>query len=118
MKPKKNKPIRLIPGIIIALLLILIRFVMPVVIPNTTEIGIMLSFLALPAVIIWWVFFSRVPVIERLTAIILMIVTLFISSNLLHESIKTGMQGMMYFFTGTTIPLSGFYCLGCCKQKF
>ncbi|MBN2773976.1 MAG: PQQ-binding-like beta-propeller repeat protein, partial [Prolixibacteraceae bacterium] len=97
MKPKKNKPIRLIPGIIIALLLILIRFVMPVVIPNTTEIGIMLSFLALPAVIIWWVFFSRVPVIERLTAIILMIVTLFISSNLLHESIKTGMQGMMYF---------------------
>ena len=47
-------------------------------------------------IVVWWVFFSRAPWSERLGAIVLMIVALFATSRLVHESIANGMMGMMF----------------------
>jgi hypothetical protein len=44
---------------------------------------------------LWWLFFSRAPWTERLGAIALMIVALFATSRLVHQSIANGMMGMM-----------------------
>jgi outer membrane protein assembly factor BamB/uncharacterized membrane protein YhaH (DUF805 family) len=49
------------------------------------------------AIFVWWAFFSRAPRIERWSAVILMIVALVATSFNIHDSIGTGMQGMMFF---------------------
>jgi outer membrane protein assembly factor BamB len=47
------------------------------------------------AIVVWWVFLSRAPWVDRLGAIGLMIVVLFATSRFVHESIANGMMGMM-----------------------
>jgi hypothetical protein len=44
---------------------------------------------------VWWIFFSRAPWIERLGAVILMVLAVFVTYKLVHESIAGGMMGMM-----------------------
>src|SRR5207245_8876199 len=46
-------------------------------------------------ILLWWAFFSRAPWPERLGALVLMTVGLVATSRLIHESIRTGMMGMM-----------------------
>ena len=48
------------------------------------------------AVVVWWLFFSRAPWSERLGAVVLMIVALFATSRIVHESIATGAMGMLF----------------------
>lgn len=49
------------------------------------------------AVIMWWLFFSRAPWLERLGAIVLMAGALLATSRIVHESIANGMMGFMWF---------------------
>ena len=42
------------------------------------------------AIVVWWLFFSRAPWSERVGAIVLMIVALFATSRVLHESMRRG----------------------------
>jgi len=95
-----SKPLRLLPGVIIVILQWLIRFVIPNVIHGDTALMIGLSggLLGGLAVGIWWVFFSRAPVIERWGAIVMIIASLFVTSFLLDESIATANLGLMFVF--------------------
>ena len=47
------------------------------------------------AIIVWWLFFSRAAWVERLGALVLMVVALAATSRLVHESISNGMMGFM-----------------------
>jgi outer membrane protein assembly factor BamB len=47
-------------------------------------------------VLAWWLFFSRAAWLERCVALALMIVALAATPLILHESIATGMMGMMF----------------------
>ena len=91
-----NKPLRLWPGVIIVILLWLARFVIPVLLPQAIAIAIFGGLLLGLAVAVWWVFFSKAPRFERWFAIPIMIVALFASSHILHKSLASSMQGMMY----------------------
>jgi outer membrane protein assembly factor BamB len=44
---------------------------------------------------VWWLFFSRAPWSERVGAIVLMVGGVAATSQVVHESIANGMQGMM-----------------------
>ena len=44
-------------------------------------------------ILLWWLFFSRAPWSERLGVTVLMIVALFATSRLVHESIAGGAMG-------------------------
>jgi outer membrane protein assembly factor BamB len=46
-------------------------------------------------VVVWWLFFSRAPWLERVGAIVLMVVALLATKRIVHESIANGMMGMM-----------------------
>src|SRR5882757_9334484 len=91
-----RKPLRLWPGVVIALLLLFIRFALPVVMPDALLIAIFGGILGALAVIVWWVFFSRAPWSERLGAVLLMVVAFAATRPILDKSIATAAQGMLF----------------------
>ncbi len=94
----QQKPLRLLPGIIIVVVQWLLWRALPAAVPDDTVmmLGVFGGLLCGLAVVVWWAFFSRAPRIERWGAIILMIFALFVTSRFLHESIATGNMGYMF----------------------
>ncbi len=99
------KPICIGPGILIVIVQWLLWFAIPLIFPGPwiRAVGVLGGMLGGIAVMVWWGFFSRAPRNERWSAVLLMVLALVIASQFTHESIKTGMQGMMYF--GYAIPI-------------
>src|SRR5712691_65510 len=91
-----QKPLRLWPGVVAVVLQWLVRFVVPVVVPGAIAVGMIGELLGGLAIVVWWLFFSRAPWSERVGAIVLMGVALFATPRIVHESIATGMMGMMF----------------------
>jgi len=110
MNSKKNsaeksqyKSLRLWPGITLAIVLLILSYIIPIIIPDALIVSIFGGLITALGIIIWWSFFSHAPRIERWLAIILIIASLIITSYFNHISIATGGQGTMYFIFG--IPL-------------
>jgi outer membrane protein assembly factor BamB len=95
MRTQASKPLRLWPGVVIVILQWLLRFGVPVVMPEAAPIGMIAGIAGGLAIVLWWLFLSRALWSERLGAIILMIVALFATSRIVHESIATGAMGML-----------------------
>jgi outer membrane protein assembly factor BamB len=92
-----RKPLRLWPGVVAAVLMCVIRFVVPIALPEAGGYGVIGSAFGALAIVVWWVCFSRAPWSERLGAVILMIVALFVTSRLVHESIAGAGMGMLLY---------------------
>ena len=105
-----KKPLRLWPGVIAAVLLCVVRFVVPIVFPDASMFAVLGGLVGALVVVLWWVFFSRAAWSERLGAIGLMIVALLATSRVVHVSIATGMMGMMLGLRGRAL------CYGTCSR--
>ena len=99
-----RKPLRLWPGVAAAVLLLFVRFVLPLVAPKAEFFGMgasliaVLGGLALALVIVlWWILFSRAPWSERLIAIVVMLVAVVATRPFIHISIQNGMMGRMFY---------------------
>jgi outer membrane protein assembly factor BamB len=90
-----RKPLRLWPGVIAALVLALLWFVVPVVFPDVGLAPIAGALASVLAIVVWWLFFSRAPWPDRVGAILLAIVALLVTRRVVHESIAGGMMGML-----------------------
>lgn len=95
-KQARQNTLRLRAGLVIVILQWLVWFVVPMVIPGSAVVGVFGGLLGGLAILVWWAFFSRTPWFERWGAIILMIVALVATSQIIHESIATAMQGGMF----------------------
>jgi outer membrane protein assembly factor BamB len=95
MRIPANKPLRLWPGIVAAVLLCLAKFVIPVLLPDAIFFAGIFGMVCALAIIVWWLFFSRAPWLERIGAIVLIIVAVVATSRIVHVSVRTGMMGMM-----------------------
>ena len=95
-EPTPRKPLRLWPGVVAVVLLCLVRFGVPIVMPEDFAFAILGGLLCALAIVVWWAFFSRAPMLERWGAVVLMIVALLATSRIIHVSIATGMMGMMF----------------------
>jgi outer membrane protein assembly factor BamB len=104
----RQKPLRLLPGVIIVVIQWIVRFVLPALFPEdlNTQIGVFAALLGGIAIIIWWAFFSRAKSLDRWGAVILLILSVFGTAEFLDESIATSMMGLM--FTVYSIPV---FCL-------
>jgi outer membrane protein assembly factor BamB len=79
----------------IAVMLMLARFVLPVVKPDAGGFAILGGVAGAVLIVLWWLFFSRAPWMERVGAVALMIVAIFVTLPIVHESVRGGMMGMM-----------------------
>jgi len=95
-EPRQQKPLRILPGIIIIIIQLLLRYVLPVFIPEAIAVGLFGGILGGLAVLIWWVFFSRATRLDRWTAVVLMILALLATAEFIDKSISTSMMGLMF----------------------
>lgn len=102
-EPISRKPFRLWPGVAAAVLVLLFRYVVPTVIPRAFSFGVLVGAFGVLAVVVWWLFFSQAPWVERLGAIVLTILAMVAISRVIHVSIANGMMGNMFVFYA--IPL-------------
>jgi outer membrane protein assembly factor BamB len=102
--PIPGKPLRLWPGVLLAVLLLLVRFGVPAVLPEMAMLGIIGWIAGGLAIAVWWLFLSRAPWSERIGVLALMMLALYATSSVVHESIANGMMGMM-------LPIVGFPAL-------
>src|SRR5262245_26928891 len=93
--PPSLKPLRLWPGVVAAALLLLIRYILPLALPDAGLVTVLGGLVLALIIILWWVFFSRAAWLERLCAVALIAIALFATSRLVHKSIAGGMMGMM-----------------------
>src|SRR5947199_6995900 len=105
MEIAARKPLRLWPGVVIAILAGLARFVLPVAVPDTMVYAVLGGFAGGLAVFLWWLFFSRAAWSERLGAIALSIVALVAAKRIVHESIAGGAMGFLLY--ALAIPVLG-----------
>lgn len=91
-----REPLRLWPGVVAAVLLCVVRYVIPIVIPEAFLFGLIGGLVGVLAIVVWWLFFSRAPWPERVGAIVLIIVALFATSLVIDKSIATGGMGMLF----------------------
>ncbi|HYJ88725.1 MAG TPA: PQQ-binding-like beta-propeller repeat protein [Pyrinomonadaceae bacterium] len=92
-----RKPFRLWPGVAAAVLLLLGRYIVPSFIPEAILYGLMVGMFGIAAIVVWWVLFSRAPWIERLGAIVLMVVGVVATSRIIHISISNGSMGYLFY---------------------
>ena len=100
-----RKLLRVWPGVLVAVIVVLLRFVVPLVVPGTTIYGIMAGLIGGVAILLWWMFFSRAPWLERVGAVLLMVIATLATYFLVHPSIAGGMMGRMVFVIAVPITL-------------
>ena len=96
MKDSARKPLRLWPGVAIVILQLLLRFAIPLVAPDQLFLGVISGPVGSLLVILWWLFFSRAAWSERLGALGLIVVALFVTRQFVDVSIATGAQGVLF----------------------
>src|SRR5437879_4168656 len=105
-EPTARKPIRLWPGVALAVLQSLAWFILPIVLPGAGFYGVLGALLGGLAIVVWWAFFSRAPRAERWGAVVLMIVALYGTWRILHVSVAKAGMGMLFVIYA--IPLLSF----------
>src|SRR5262249_35518972 len=95
-EPILRKPLRLWPGVVIAVLMLLGRYVLPLFDPDLFVYGILGGLAATAAIVLWWLFFSRAAWVERLGAVALIVIGLLATSRVVDKSIATGAMGMLF----------------------
>jgi outer membrane protein assembly factor BamB len=96
-QPGERKALRLWPGVVLVVVQWLAWFGTAIVLPEATPWGMTVAIFAAPAVVLWWLFFSRAPWSERVGALVLMVAALAAEKRVVHESIASGGMGMLLY---------------------
>src|ERR1700730_16958108 len=102
-EPISRKPLRLWPGVAAVVLQWLAWFVLPFVLPEKALYGMLGGVACGLVILVWWLFFSRAPWVERVGAIVLMVVAVVATKRVVHQSIANAGMGMLLFIY--TIPV-------------
>ncbi len=100
-----RQPLRLWPGVVAATAGWLGWYLVPIVMPDRSVFGIISGILGGFLVLVWWLFFSRAPWLERVGVLLAMMGATFATSLVVDESIANAGQGrLLYVFS---IPVMG-----------
>jgi outer membrane protein assembly factor BamB len=103
-----RKPIRLWPGLVAAALMVVGRLLLPVVWPQGAIYGVLGSVALAAVILLWWLFFSRAPWLERFVALALMGAAALATFPFVDPSVAGGMMGYMFFVYSlpSTVPVA------------
>ena len=102
-EPTPQKPLRLWPGVVAVALQWLVWFAVPLVVPGAGGTALLGGVAFGLAVVVWWLFFSRAPWVDRVGALLLMVGGLLATKYFVHPSIAKGGMGMMLFIFATPL---------------
>jgi outer membrane protein assembly factor BamB len=102
-EPASRKPLRLWPGVLAAVLLVLFKLVVPIIGPGAPPIAMLGGLVGGLVIVLWWVFFSRAPWSERLGAVAVMIAALPATTPFLHPSIAEASLGPLFYILAVPI---------------
>jgi outer membrane protein assembly factor BamB len=95
-----SRPLRLWPGVVLVVMQWVLWFGLGFI--DTELFGLPLEIVGVfagmacgLAIVIWWLFFSRAPWVERIGALAMMVAGVFLTLQVVHMSIANGMRGMM-----------------------
>ena len=91
-----RKPLRLWPGVSAAAVLV-VAFVLAQTIQSVSMIAAIVALAGSVTIVLWWLFFSRAPWIERLAAPVIMAAAAIAIHPLLHESIAGAGQRILFW---------------------
>ena len=91
-----RKPLRLWPGVVVAALVVFIRFIIPLFVTGAFAYGVIAGPLGALLILLWWLFFSRAQWVERIGAILVTLAAYFVIKPFLHPSIVGGFMGNMF----------------------
>jgi outer membrane protein assembly factor BamB len=97
MDSTNRKPLRLWPGVVIAIMLLAARFGLLLIMPAAMIPAIIGGVICGLIIFLWWLFLSRAPWIERLGALPLSFLALFATQRFVHVSIAKGAEGMLFY---------------------
>jgi len=92
-----RRPLRLWPGVSLALLIPAIFFGVPLVVPDAMQLVMMSALGGGLLIALWWLFFSRAPWGERLGVLAAMAAALALTSRLVHPTIASGGMGFLFY---------------------
>ena len=101
-----RQPLRLWPGIALAIVVLVARYVAPALFPAVAEvavIGILVGALGGVLVLVWWLAFSRAAWMDRLMALAAIAAAFAVLKPAVDPSISTGAMGMLFYIL--SIPL-------------
>lgn len=96
-KPMDPRPQRLWPGVVLAVVTFLVRYVTPLLLPGSELFAVIGGWVGALLILLWWVFFSRAGWSERLGFVALAIGAMYLTSQLLHESVARGNLGFQLY---------------------
>ena len=88
-------PLRLWPGVVLAVLVVLLRYAVPAAMPSAGMAGFIGGLIAALLIFLWWLFLSRARWSERLGAIALIVIAVLATYRVVDPSIAGGMMGLM-----------------------
>jgi len=99
--------LRIRPAVVIVVVQALLWFGVPIVAPDYGLFGAFGALACALVLLVWWLFFSRMPWAERIGAIVLMVVAVMINRSLVDPSIAGGAMGNLIYLM-SIVPL----CIG------
>jgi hypothetical protein len=105
--PTSRKPLRLWPGVVAVVLQWLAWFVLPSVVPEVGMYGLLAGVFCGLLIVVWWLLFSRAPWLERVGALVLMVVAVLATRLFVHPSVaKAGMGRLLFIFSVPVLSLA------------
>ena len=102
--PVVRKALRLWPGVVVAIAIVLAKFVVPLIDPGATVIGVLTAAAGTFLILLWWLFFSRAAWVERVGAVVLLVAATMLTRLALDPSIAGGMMNRMLYVVA--IPMT------------
>src|SRR5262245_43372130 len=93
-----ERPLRLWPGVAAVAVQWFTWFALPFFFPDVGTAGFMAAILAGLACVLWWLFLSRAPWLERLGVLALCIAAMAATKRVVHPSVAGGGMGMLLYF--------------------
>ena len=92
-----QKPMRLKTGVVLLLVQWLLFFIFPKAVPSLAAFGVLGGVLGGLAILIWWLFFSRAPRLDRWGGLVVVILAVILTPYLLDETLAGAGQGFLFY---------------------